>query len=70
VLVAYAAAGAEAVMPDATGTPVGETGTADTAAPAEADAQPIAENIAVNYARGHACVAKLNALIDFHEKPQ
>jgi hypothetical protein len=70
VLVTYAAAGTDAVMPETTRAPLGETGTTGTDASAEADARPIAENITVNYARGHACVEKLNALIDFHEPVQ
>jgi hypothetical protein len=70
VLVSYASTGADAPVPEAASAPAGETGAVGTPAPAEADAQPIAENIAVNYARGHACVEKLNALIDFHEPVQ
>jgi hypothetical protein len=70
VLVSYASTGAETPMPEAASALAGETGAVGATAPAEADAQPIAENIAVNYARGHACVEKLNALIDFHESVQ
>jgi hypothetical protein len=64
LLVTYAARGESPPVSETPSTSTGETGTV---AADVTDAKPIADNIAVNYARCLANIDQLNALIDFYE---
>ncbi len=61
LLVTYAARGETPPVSETSSASTSETGTITT------DAKPIADNIAVNYARCLANIDQLNALIDFYE---
>ena len=61
LLVTYAARGETPPVSETSSASTSEAGTTTT------DAKPIADNIAVNYARCLANIDQLNALIDFYE---
>ena len=61
LLVTYASAGEE--VPTDTSTPEAEARTSTEAKPIT----DVSENIAINYARHHNCVAQLNAILDLDE---